>query len=450
MIRIRRAAAILALLTAGCGSGYEGPPVVVIGMDGLEWSVLGPLVVAGRAPNFAALIARGTAGALATDVPTLSPVVWTSIATGVRPFVHGIRFFSETDARGEPREDGLPYTSNSRAAPAIWNVAAENDRRVLAVAWWVSWPAEALRHGRVVSSYAAQAQGKLLWSGDAAGGFPEHTWPPELAEEIAPAIHAGRPDGPLAAEYAAAFGTVPAEWPRDARMDSVFRATYHADRTHLRVFVDQLRADPADLNLVYFGLPDIAGHFWWRYHEPAAYPEPAGPRKVEALGPRLEATYEQVDAWLGEILAAAPAQSRILLLSDHGMHALPDAGPRAVQNGGHDDAPPGVLILAGPQVRERGLLPAGARELGSIYDVMPTLLDWLELPPAAGLPGRSLRQLMGDAWGDAHPPRQPRNYAKGFRAATPPRAPTEHAAEIFLKTFLDDIGYAGGAEFSDD
>ena len=73
-----------------------------------------------------------------------------TIATGRMPQDHGIPFFSELDPRnGMPKEGGLPYTSECRRVPAIWNLAGDAGLDVLSVGWWVSWPAEAVKNGRI-------------------------------------------------------------------------------------------------------------------------------------------------------------------------------------------------------------------------------------------------------------------------------------------------------------
>ena len=56
---------------------------LVVGVDGLEWSVLRPLLEQGRCPELAALMERGSFGRLLTLDRTLSPVVWTSIVSYV-------------------------------------------------------------------------------------------------------------------------------------------------------------------------------------------------------------------------------------------------------------------------------------------------------------------------------------------------------------------------------
>src|SRR6266446_1551847 len=93
--------------------------VLLIGWDAADWKVIHPLVDAGRMPNLARLIESGVMGTIATLHPSYSPMLWTSIATGKRPFKHGVLGFSE------PTPDGqgiMPVSSLSRKVQAIWNM----------------------------------------------------------------------------------------------------------------------------------------------------------------------------------------------------------------------------------------------------------------------------------------------------------------------------------------
>ncbi len=485
-IRPAAQALMLGALAISCGSGSDEttsagsgtsnnadqPPVVVVGMDGLEWSVMKPLLDAGKLPHFEKLIDRGVAGGLSTFQPTFSPVVWTSLATGVPRERHGIMYFSEWGARG-PVRDGLPYTSNCRKVPAVWNIAADNDREVLNVGWWVSWPAEELNGGRVVASYAAQAQGQLLWKpGVWEDGLPRLTFPDELKHVIKPHLDAGSPDGPVRSEYEEIFNIIPPTakgqfdpWAFPRGRDGFFRISYHADRTHLSIFKEQLEEYPGHLNMVYFGLPDVAGHFWWRYRESQDFQYSIPKEQVAMLQAHVDKAYIAADGFLGEIVESAPEDARIMVVSDHGMHGGNFANPNAVQSGLHEDAPPGVLIMAGPGIRAEGLKPTvewsydvvmpgpGGRavrqkrnlmapeEVGGVYDITPTLLVWMGLPAAMDMSGKPLRRHMDQAWQDANPVQTVPSYAIGYRPATPPMEPSENMNELFKENLMGQLGY---------
>ena len=97
--------------------------ILLVGWDAADWKVITPLVDAGKMPNIQRLIEHGVMGNLATLYPVLSPMLWTSIATGKRPFKHGIHGFSEPD----PHTGGIrPITNLSRKTKAVWNILNQN------------------------------------------------------------------------------------------------------------------------------------------------------------------------------------------------------------------------------------------------------------------------------------------------------------------------------------
>jgi len=49
-------------------------PIVVVGVDGLEWDIILPMLAEHKLPNLAKMMQHGTFGKLETFFPTLSPV----------------------------------------------------------------------------------------------------------------------------------------------------------------------------------------------------------------------------------------------------------------------------------------------------------------------------------------------------------------------------------------
>lgn len=84
-------------LPVGCGGGGTGRKVIVLGLDGLDPSLVRGMVDAGRAPNFKKLMEMGAFSALQTTMPALSPVAWSSFITGMTPGGHGIADFIARD-----------------------------------------------------------------------------------------------------------------------------------------------------------------------------------------------------------------------------------------------------------------------------------------------------------------------------------------------------------------
>jgi predicted AlkP superfamily phosphohydrolase/phosphomutase len=85
--------------------------VLLIGWDAADWKVIHELMDAGKMPTLQRMVNEGTMGNLRTLNPPLSPMLWTSIATGKRPYKHGIYGFTEP----QPNGNGVqPMTNISR------------------------------------------------------------------------------------------------------------------------------------------------------------------------------------------------------------------------------------------------------------------------------------------------------------------------------------------------
>ena len=89
---------------AGCGlpfaslrSSAVDRKLIVLGLDGLDPTMVKLLIDTGRAPNFKRLAEMGSFSRLATTMPALSPVAWASFITGLTPGGHGIGDFIVRD-----------------------------------------------------------------------------------------------------------------------------------------------------------------------------------------------------------------------------------------------------------------------------------------------------------------------------------------------------------------
>ncbi|HEV2444549.1 MAG TPA: alkaline phosphatase family protein, partial [Candidatus Sulfopaludibacter sp.] len=152
--------------------------VLLVGWDAADWKIIHPLMAAGKMPNVERLVNSGATGQIATLHPPLSPMLWTSICTGKRPYQHGIHGFVE------PAPDGSgvrPVTNLSRKSKALWNILTQNGLRSTVIGWWPSHPAEPIA-GVMVSDRYHRAGAPLQdgWP------LPLHAvHPPELAERLA-------------------------------------------------------------------------------------------------------------------------------------------------------------------------------------------------------------------------------------------------------------------------
>src|SRR4029077_7640768 len=121
------------------------------GLDALAWDLLDRLVAEGRMPNWKRLTEKGYSARLTSVMPILSPIVWTTIATGVSPAIQRALDFPRVDPASGQK---LPISGRSRAVPAIWNVASASGATVGVVGWWATHPAEEVK-GFFVSDHAS-------------------------------------------------------------------------------------------------------------------------------------------------------------------------------------------------------------------------------------------------------------------------------------------------------
>lgn len=106
--------------------------VIVVGLDGLEPSIIETLLQRNELPNFARLRDSGSYGRLRTTYPAQTPVAWSSFMTGTNPGGHGIFDFISRDpdtylpdialSRFEKPKSilALPRVVNQRKGIPIW------------------------------------------------------------------------------------------------------------------------------------------------------------------------------------------------------------------------------------------------------------------------------------------------------------------------------------------
>jgi len=92
----------------------------------------------GELPHLRSLMERGVYGKLETLEPTVSPVIWTTIATGKRHEQHGIHDFVRPSDGTEAQR---LYSRLDRRVGAFWNFLSDAGQRVHVVGWFVTYPA---------------------------------------------------------------------------------------------------------------------------------------------------------------------------------------------------------------------------------------------------------------------------------------------------------------------
>ena len=122
--------------------------VLLIGWDAADWKIINPLMDSGLMPALESLVNNGAKGNIVTLDPPMSPMLWTTIATGKFADKHGILGFTEPSA---DNTKVVPVLVTSRKVKAIWNILTQMGLKTHLIGWWPSHPAEPI-NGNVVSN----------------------------------------------------------------------------------------------------------------------------------------------------------------------------------------------------------------------------------------------------------------------------------------------------------
>ena len=394
---------LLALLIACAAPQQER--VIVLGMDGLDRILLERMVEDGRLPTFARLIEEGTLADLAIARPILSPILWTSAASGYPGEIHGIGGWT----------DGASANSSADVRTLrLWDVASAHDLGVVVGGWLMSWPATPVAGWMLTDRFVwASPMNKDPTEPSLPDAEARHavtpflTFPPDLATEA----EVWEPDD--AELLATSLGHQVAE----------FGAPFHParrDLTHLRTLLhlwDRIDPDTGAvprLGMVHLVLADQVSHLYWPFQDEVAtrrmrqdptarmaaaaadgerhsgrraWPwseHPITADEIEEGARWVPEVYEALDGWLAQVVTTIdPATTTLIVMSDHGFEA---GHENPVLGGGHRD--PAMMLAWGRRTR------AGASlEDLDILDVAPTVAALLSLPAAADQKGHARGDL---------------------------------------------------------
>lgn len=358
------------------------PKVLVIGWDSADWKIINPLMDAGKMPALQSLVENGVCGNIATLDPPLSPMLWTSIATGMRPHKHGILGFLEPDASGE----NLRQTHiTSRKVKAIWNILNQQNKRSNVIGWWPSHPAEPI-NGTMISNFYQTANFADDWKKwDLKEGcvhpkimhdtFAElRVHPTELSEaHILPFI-------PDAAKINQGI---------DKSLIHLTKNLAEASSVHNCLTYLLENDKDWDLMAVYYEAPDLISHGFMKFHPPKM--DHIQQESFDLYKDVVNGIYKFHDMMLDRTLQMIDDDTTVILLSDHGFHSdhlRPTSLPKEPAAIAIEHAPYGVFVAKGPNIKKDERI-FGA----SVLDITPTLLTLFGLPVGADMDGKPLVQI---------------------------------------------------------
>ena len=436
------AGAMVALALAGSGQAGVAPatrsrPIILVGLDGADWQAIEPLAAAGRLPAFARLRESGRTGVMRATPPLLSPILWTTIATGRRPEDHQVLDFMVDLPSGGQAPAGVAQ----RRVEALWNVLSARDRRVAVVGWWATAPAEAV-DGVVVSDGVAP---QLL---HADGSLPRDAIsPPSEAARLARFLVRARDLQPR--DLDPYLQLAPGEWERardalDAPAGRLYRdpiahlmAIVAATRTFGAMAEELLATTRPELLIVYLEGIDSVSHLFVKDRR-------RGPRAVERA-------YRDADDLLSRLAARADPRTWIVVCSDHGFYPATAAiredpaeltGPATAWH-----RPYGIVAAAeaGALAGTQSAASGGAADVGFVdpLDIAPTVLHALGLPTSLEMPGRVVTALL--------PPEAaslPVAHVGSYEPARRPEVAPAPALDQEARERLQALGYVGASTTS--
>lgn len=252
---------------------------MIIGLDGMDWEVVGPFIEQGELPVLQGLIDRGVHSVLRSTIPPLTPCAWTTMYTGVNPGKHGVYDFANFLCGQERIE---LTNGGSRRCKTLMQLCSDAGLSVgvLNAPW--TYPPDAL------DGYVVAGMDTPEFSRDMAN-------PPAVFDEIV--------------ELVGEYSLEPARklWLRDEPWAEEIDEEI-AKLTEVAIWLIQNR--PTDLFMMVFLITDLVQHGF------------IGDRRLKSTSGKVYDdlilhTYRLIDAAIGEMIETA-GDAPVMLMSDHG------------------------------------------------------------------------------------------------------------------------------------
>ncbi|MFT4539895.1 MAG: putative AlkP superfamily phosphohydrolase/phosphomutase [Planctomycetota bacterium] len=165
--------AVVRVFTSRGNAKAKVKRMIVVGLDGFDPGLAKKYMDEGRMPNFKKLAEEGCFSPLQTAIPSISPVAWSTYATGVDASRHNIYDFltrdpcsympvlSSTDTRSVPRSINLGFAKvpfGSRAIYKIlqksqpfWKLLGANNVWSSIIRVPITFPAQKFKNGTLLS-----------------------------------------------------------------------------------------------------------------------------------------------------------------------------------------------------------------------------------------------------------------------------------------------------------
>ncbi|MCK4548285.1 MAG: alkaline phosphatase family protein [Candidatus Eisenbacteria sp.] len=295
------------LLWPGPGRLTDGPRVLLIGVDGARWPHIDTMIGTGKLPHFAQVLQNGHRAKLRSLPSMLSPRVWSTIATGCTPAVHGIEGFSNTQ--------------RDFRVGRIWDQLKLEGRSYGLCGWYFTWPPVpdlGERDFVIPSTLAGDSQTFppeyslfwLLWAREHLKQKGSISFPLAGLQAIRGGVR-------LSTLRRAVIDVLGRRLLRRTSRDQFWRSRVLYTALQADIFVELLRTRRPEFGAVLFTPVDKVSHVYWKYLHPEGFPEVTDADR-ERYGGVIDELYMEVDRSLGKLLRTVREDVDMVIVSDHG------------------------------------------------------------------------------------------------------------------------------------
>ena len=258
--------------------------LVVIGLDCVTPELLfGPWL--DEMPNVRRLMADGLHGRLQSTIPPITVPAWMSMMTSHDPGTLGVYGFR--NRKSYEYDDTYTVNASHVSAKTVWNILSVNRKRSLVMGVPLTYPPKPL-NGALVGCFLTP---------DKSATF---TYPPELQTRL---------DALAGGEY-----LIDVKDFRNDRRDETLAQIRVMTERRFRAFRALLREDDWDYAMMVEMGPDRIHHAFWRFIDPG--------HRLYERGNEFENVvrdyYIEMDAEIGRTVDALPADTSVIVVSDHG------------------------------------------------------------------------------------------------------------------------------------
>ncbi|MBI4839011.1 MAG: alkaline phosphatase family protein [Nitrospirae bacterium] len=270
---------MLGFLKKKLSSNDSSKKVIVLGIDGVPYSLLVRFMNEGLMPNLSAIAKKGTLTDMNASIPEVSSTSWSTFMTGVNPGKHGIYGFMEVQK--DSYKWRFPNSSDIKSG-TLWDMAGRHDKKSIVL--------------NLPSTYPAKKLNGILTAGFVALDLKKATYPESAYEYLKSIDYRMDVDTQKAKESLSALS---------ADIDQAFDIRKNA----ILHFLDH---EEWDLFIGVITETDRLHHYLWRALEDKSHSEHEF----------FINFYKKLDALIGEFYKRAGQEIPFIIVSDHGSTAI--------------------------------------------------------------------------------------------------------------------------------